>query len=215
VPKMEDNLIKLFRDASLDCYTGERPTIRFRYLEGSELGHEVQSVYRELGGGLPSPPDRVGHWDMVVEDVPVELDESRHFNRYRATTLRSSIYAKVNGFDVRYYARLCDEMESECLRHARFGGYWTNPSCETQFGPSSAPGDLTGGGAPRWKQRAFYDFLKDVNGFLERRHVIRFSIYDSVPHAVQPLGDLLLGDASGSWRGELVAEFIRRRRVAG
>ncbi|MHA7678588.1 DUF7255 family protein [Cupriavidus sp. PET2-C1] len=37
-----------------------------------------------------------------------------------------------------------------------------NRSCERQFGVGSAQKILEGAGAPRRKQRAFYDFVKDL-----------------------------------------------------
>lgn len=41
-------------------------------------------------------------------------------------------------------------------------------------------GELTGNGAPRWKQRAFYDFVKDLTPLLLDILVVRISIWDSL-----------------------------------
>jgi hypothetical protein len=50
----------------------------------------------------------------------------------------------------------------------------------------SQPGDFTGVGAPRWRQRAFYDSVKDA---LNNRQLARVSVYDTTPgrtHARNP-----------------------------
>src|SRR5512133_3617226 len=59
-------------------------------------------------------------------------------------------------------------------------GYLTNRSTRAQFGSGSAPGDLIGGGSPRWKQRAFYYYLKDLYGMIYGIPVVRLSIYQMV-----------------------------------
>ena len=35
-------------------------------------------------------------------------------------------------------------------------------------------------GSPRWKQRAFYDYLRDVVALVNRIPLIRISVYDRV-----------------------------------
>ena len=42
------------------------------------------------------------------------------------------------------------------------------------------PGDINEIGSARWKQRAFYDYLKDVYRLIENKPVCRFSIYEIV-----------------------------------
>jgi hypothetical protein len=49
-----------------------------------------------------------------------------------------------------------------------------------QFGKASNPGDLNGNGSPRWRQRAFYDFVKDLTPLLLGISVVRISIWDNV-----------------------------------
>ncbi len=216
MPKMEDGLIRLFREAGLDVRAGERPHLTARELTQSGCIQEVQRVYSALGGCLDAPPLRVGQFDMIVEDTPVELDESRHFNRYRALTLDSAIYSEVAGFDPSYYRHLCQVREKDCLKDAKFGGYWSNGSCEEQFGPAAQPGMLQGGGAPRWKQRAFYDFLKDLTSVVESRAVVRFAMWEDMPDASgDALGDLLLSYKPGNWRQEVVRRFHQRGRSTG
>jgi len=52
-----------------------------------------------------------------------------------------------------------------------------------QFGNAGERGVLKGRGAPRWKQRAFYDFLKDVSGLIIGTQYVRVSIYDTVKYS--------------------------------
>ena len=49
----------------------------------------IQECYRKLGGQLEVPPLRFGSWDICAEKFIIELDEERHFNRYRLITLMS------------------------------------------------------------------------------------------------------------------------------
>jgi len=143
------------------------------------LQEEVIEVYRELGGVLIDIPVRFGKWDIVTRDFIVELDEEQHFNRYRKITLKSSFYQNHTFFNVDRYKLYCDAYEDNCLRKASFGKYWTSPSTEKQFGNPGENRDLGGSGSPRWKQRAFYDFLRDIYSRVYEIPVIRLSIYDN------------------------------------
>jgi hypothetical protein len=140
-------------------------------------GEEINRIYRELGGILPDAPVKFGKFDFACDEMIVELDEEQHFNRYRAITLQSPIYKNVQHWDVQAYKKWCSEKENECLRKASFGKYWTSPSTEKQFGKPAANGILTGTGSPRWKQRAYYDFVKDCFAIFSGNKLIRQSIY--------------------------------------
>ena len=126
-------------------------------------------------------PLNVGRWDLRVGAVAIELDEERHFNRYRLTTLTSSAYSKFPKFPLSEYRSYCTQREAKCLAAAKYGGNWSNPSCIRQFGSQSSEGDLTPPGSPRWKQRAFYDFLKDLSPLVLDTPLARVSIWDDVP----------------------------------
>lgn len=62
-----------------------------------------------------------------------------------------------------------------CLGGA--GKRWTNSSAARFFGGPSAPGDFTNVGAPRWRQRAFYDAAKDA---IPNRRLARISVHDPI-----------------------------------
>ncbi len=145
----------------------------------SDLKSEIECVYGKLDGILPSSPLNLRHWDMEFEQIAVELDEELHFNRYRGITLKSEIYTRLPKFPLDSYRHFCSDREDSCLRRS-YGKYWTNPSCEGQFGPASSLKNLYGNGAPRWKQRAFYDFVKDLSPLLINVKVARVAVLDTV-----------------------------------
>ena len=172
------------------------------------LADEMLTVYRKLGGrnvaqGDP-PRFRPDSWDLRIERVLVELDEARHFNRYRAQTLAAPAYERLPAFPLVGYAEFCARYEGECLAAAGYGGYWTNASAEKMFGPAGPPKELSGAGAPRWKQRAFYDFLKDLGPACGHGPMVRLAVWDEVPGC----DGLTLGEA-------LVAKSADRRIACG
>lgn len=146
----------------------------------SEFSSVINQIYKDLGGQLPEPPTRFGSWDINLKEFIIELDEERHFNRYRLQTLNSVFYSKVIHFNVKNYRTLCSTFENECTRAASWGKNWQNDSTERQFGNSNSSSNLNGNGSSRWKQRAFYDFLKDVSSEILDIPVLRISIYDEI-----------------------------------
>src|SRR5687767_11147437 len=117
---------------------------------------EIHAVYRQLGGILPEFPmwRTTTGWDIEFNGLAVELDEYLHFNRYRAVTLASSLYAGLQRFPMAQYRAYCRTREPYCLKAGGYGGKWSNSSCEAQFGLAATNRDLEGNGSPRWKQRA-------------------------------------------------------------
>ena len=141
-----------------------------------ELYSEVKSMYKELGGTQEDPPLTFGPWDISTPKFIIELDEENHFNRYRLKTLNSNIYQSIKGFPLEAYKQFCEQYESRCRK---FGGYWKSDSSENLFMKSNDNGCLNGAGSSRWKQRAFYDFLRDITGVISGIPVIRLSIYQT------------------------------------
>ena len=141
---------------------------------------EILRVYHKLGGCLETVPIGLGAWDLNVCGVAVELDENLHFNRYRGITLDSNLYSELEAFPLENYRKFCEIYENDCLKVGSYGGKWTNPSCERQFGTPSSSRTLFNGGAPRWKQRAFYDYIKDISPLVVGTKVARVSIWDEI-----------------------------------
>lgn len=125
-------------------------------------------------------------------------------------TLDAAPYADVVHVDVSAYREWCKTHESECLT---YGKYWTSASCEREFGPAGPRGDLSGRGAPRWKQRAFYDFIKDLAPVAANATVARLSIYETIRCGPEHrrVSDLLYDDPdrllAGGW-GEAMLERL-------
>ncbi|WP_339947344.1 hypothetical protein [uncultured Albimonas sp.] len=177
------------------------------------LADQVAAVYRALGGLLDEPPgERLGPWDLALASTAVELDEALHFNRWRAVTLEAPIYGALPRFPRRKYRDFCESGEAEALKAGSSGGRWTTPSAERQFGPSAPPGQLAGPGAARWRQRAFYDFLKDLAPLACGVAMTRIAIWDRVAfaHVSMTLGYALdTGQASAA---SAMARLIESRR---
>jgi hypothetical protein len=141
---------------------------------------DIRSLY-DLLEGHPDHFDgiRPGGWDLAFNTpdglLLLELDEEQHFNRYRALTLGATADLGLP-WTLAYQAHSRDH-EHRLLPGWGTGQRWTNPSAARFFGSPSTPGDFTGVGAPRWRQRAFYDATKDT---LTGRRLARISVHDIV-----------------------------------
>lgn len=156
----------------------------------AEAQEQVIEVYRALGGIHPDPPLITGPWDSsYLGNLVVELDESAHFNRYRATTLEPE-WAQRLPWRIAYITYAA-EFEEACTKGRSHGGYWTSTSTERQFGPPGPNGELDGAGSPRWKQRALYDAMRDITALHGGVRLVRLSVYDNV-------GGVTLGAALNS-----------------
>jgi len=140
----------------------------------------VQKIYHGLGGIQAPYALNLRAWDIQYNGIAVELDEELHFNQYRAQTLTAPIYSSLPRFPLQLYQKYCTNHEHACLKAGRFGQKWTNPSCERQFGSASPNGILAKNGAPRWKQRAFYDCIKDLAPLMLGINVVRIAIWDII-----------------------------------
>lgn len=110
------------------------------------------------------------------------MDEQLHFDRYRLMTLESPLYNEIKGFPLKEYRDYCIRCKENCLKSGSHGGRWSKRSCEEMFGVAQSEGDLNGNGSPRWKQIAFYDFIKDISYITTGIPVVRLSIYDVIDY---------------------------------
>lgn len=173
----------------------------------------VTDTYRALGGILDPFVLNLRSWDMEFNGIAVELDEYLHFNRYRLQTLQSPLYARLDKFPTSHYRDFCVGHERDCLSAGGYGGKWTKPTAERQFGSGGAERDLDGPGAPRWKQRAFYDFVKDLSPLAIGVAVVRVSVWDTIDDGStrRMVRDVLVSPTSDSARG--LAELIMKRKA--
>lgn len=144
------------------------------------MHNEIQNVYRKLNGQLEVYPVAFRGFDIELSHCFVELDEEQHFNRYRSLTLDSIIYNTNSSFSTLDYKSFCNQFENACLKKGDNRKYWKTDSTENQFGKSAAEGILTGDGSSRWRQRAFYDFLRDAGQQIGNYKLIRISIYQKI-----------------------------------
>jgi len=198
-------LSRLLDQAGLGATKTPPPGPRIDDLD-TDVAHSILDTYR-LFGGNDAGVLRPGAWDLAVGDsLVLELDEELHFNRYRKATLEPD-WARLLPW-AGDYVSLCIRMESECLSAGQWGKRWTNPSCEAMFGGADPPGLFTDHGAPRWKQRALYDAIKDGYAASRRENqVARLSVHDDIAGA-------RLGAALDQGRPvdlEALTALIRRR----
>jgi hypothetical protein len=187
----ETNLQLHLQSENINFNCQQRIQLKAEILKSKGLDAYIDSCFHDLGGLLELPPITSVPLDFVNEDLIIELDEEQHFNRYRAITLRNEFYSSFSFPWRNRYMNYCHQYENKCKLKAGRGGYWANNSTEKQFGKSSIPGDLNGSGSSRWKQRAYYDFLKDVFSIVSGRSMIRISIYDNVETSA---GEMLFGE---------------------
>lgn len=138
----------------------------------------IMELYRAMGGTRLTPRLTPGGWDHPMVGTAVELDEEQHFTRYRALTLSPEWAARLPWREA--YTEYATLHEAYAVAHFRGGGFWTNAGAEALFGRSAAPGDLTGAGSARWKQRALYDAIRDVAALTGQVTLARLSVYDSI-----------------------------------
>ena len=124
--KLKEIILKKFTAFKHDKLT-------FKELENSDFVKFVRETYKNLGGQLDTLPTNYGPWDISTKDFIIELDEERHFNRYRLETLNSSFYNNYTNFSVVNYKNFCIDYESHCLSTASWGKNWKNGSTEKMF----------------------------------------------------------------------------------
>ncbi len=172
-----------------------------------DLAASIMELYRSFGGTGANPALRPGAWDLGLDGgVLVELDEELHFNRYRLAALDSDWARPLPWHEA--YVWHCERTEAHCLAAGSWGKRWTSPSCDAMFGVGDPPGQLLSKGAPRWKQRALYDAMKDAYAVSPTgQRIARVSVHDKVSDVT--LGDVLEGRASVA--PDEVLALIRQR----
>ena len=153
------------------------PRLAWNDLRRAGLAGEALNIYRRLGGVHDVPPVHPGAWNIACGDLVIEVDEERHFNRYRAFTLESKAYQKLT-FPAQAYQQYCFRYESQCMAAAGSGPWWSTPSSEFGYGAGDPAGTLGSLGPPRWRQRAFNDWIKDMSSMLARVAVCRIAVWD-------------------------------------
>lgn len=180
---------------------GNHSKLSANELQASAYYDEIMNIYKRLGGILEVAPTRVGAYDIDTPNFIIEFDEENHFNRYRLSTLNSTIYTNNRNVNIENYKKFCKNYEHNCLT---YGKYAHNSSTDKQFGNSVIDLDLLDQNRTRWKQRAFYDFIKDVTSIIIGVPIIRISIYEKYK-------GVTIEDIINRQYKELLIEYIESR----
>ena len=170
---LKQEILKKICTKHFSTHTHER--LSLDKLKASSYYDEIVNVYHRLGGILTTIPAGVGRYDIDTPNFIIELDEENHFNRYRLSTLQSDVYNDNHNLDVELYKGYCKSYENKCRT---YGKYVSSDSTNKQFGKSVVDGDLKDVNRTRWKQRAFYDYIKDITSLVIGVPIIRISIYE-------------------------------------
>jgi hypothetical protein len=177
MPKREEAFSNCLVDR-FGCGYFSKPSIK-DFLD-SNIHQEIERVYRLLNGQQAIYPAGFNGYDIMLKNFIVELDEEQYFNRYRLLTLDSFIYNNNISFSSNYYKSICKKHESDCFIKDHYRKYWKTDSSDKQFGKSAPEGILAGDGSSRWRQRAFYDFLRDAGQFMGNYKLIRISVHQVI-----------------------------------
>lgn len=210
--KVENNLKNVIAEFGT-ITSGELGRVDHGSLRKCGLHDDVQEVYKSLNGSLEVfPVNSRNTWDIEFDGIAIEIDEYLHFNRCRLVTLDSRLYQELPKFGWREYKEYCLKYEERCLKAGGYGGKWTNKSAERQFDNSPPPGQLIDAGPARWRQRAFYDFLKDIVPLVLRFPVVRLAIWDSIEIDGEPctLERALRNPTEKT--GEAIYKLVQQRR---
>ena len=99
-----------------------------------------------------------------------------------------------------------------CLKAGGYAGKWANPSTDRMFGGSDPVKTFAALGSSRWKQRAFYDSVKDAYALhTNGASLVRISIHDELDglsvNAILNKGQLINAD--------LLRDLIGARTIRG
>lgn len=135
------------------------------------------------------------------DEFVVEYDERLHFTAFRASTLASVLYDRLRvGFDLSDYAAVCGT-----LSMTGTSGRAHNESAHRDFVCPRTPGEC------RHRQRAFYDFLKDVLVGLKLDGIPRLVRISDLTDLIggRPVGEIV--EVGTSAEGRALTDLLRRR----
>lgn len=182
-------------------------------LQGSFSEKTCLETYHTLDGKADFPEIKWNVPFMEFGRFCVLLDESIHFNRYRAKTLRSSFYENLTSFPVMKYRTYSRKYEVECLKSGASNPAWTNPEAELHFGASQINGDLGLSGSAGWKLTAFKDFATDMIARKRKIRLVRISVWDDlmVQKKLKKFNELLMSPDNQA--AEQILKYVERKIV--
>lgn len=207
-----------FRAVSLDPGIEQRSPFKFSRYGADALSRlsddvvgAISETFRVVGGmgevdaaRLERFVRRLGSDDCLRidgDEFVVEYDERLHFTTFRASTLASSLYDRLRvGVDLSDYASFCGTVPM-----ASASGRAHNDSAHRDFKCPTTPGEC------RHRQRAFYDFLKDVLLGLRLAGIPRLIRISDPTDSIggRPLEEIV--EAGTSVTEQALTDLLRRR----
>ncbi len=208
----EENLHKIMLSKFLPSEALNR-SFDTKELKGSFSEKLFLETYKSLGGSEDFPLIKFNIPFMEFGRFCVLLDESIHFNRYRAKTLRSSFYENLASFPLMKYRSACRKYEVECLKSGTSKPAWTNYEAELHFGSSQNSGDLGLSGSSGWKLTAFKDFITDLMARQKKIRLLRISVWDDlmISKRLKKFNDILM--SPGKSETESILKYVDRKIV--
>ena len=174
----------------------------------------IKEVYDGFGGkGAPVYLDRL-KFDFKINRFLFLYDGAHHFNRYRLTSLKSSIYEEFTFNWLDSYKRLCRTYEKDCLKGGIQERVWSGPPLASRcFGDAEEPGDLSGNGSPGWKLNAYNDMQYDLISRLSGYKIIRLPMYENImmSGSLKRLDQLLLTQPEEIHKS--IVNWLKRKMV--
>ncbi|SHM70590.1 hypothetical protein SAMN04488057_10330 [Cyclobacterium lianum] len=165
-----------------------------RLLEGK--GKDLlREGFSELQGSGPFPTLRSLKIPVKVGRNLLLYDDTKHFNRYRLCTLKTSVYQVFSFSWHAAYLRMCRTHERECLLSGLQDRVWQGPPMASNcFGTAEEAGDLSGNGSPGWKLNAYNDLQYDLISRLHGFRLLRIPAYENlmISGQLQRIDKLLL-----------------------
>lgn len=189
-----ENLYRILKDSDIQVEFNQHLEVNLSYLRGK--GESLlNGVLSDLEGTGKIPVLERLKFDFKVNRFVFIYDDEVHFNRYRLTTLKSSIYEVFTFPWIDAYIRLSRTYEKECLKTGLQERVWNGPPLAGKlFGKSEAPGDLSGNGSAGWKLNAYNDAQYDLISRLHGLKLIRIPLYENlmIGGSLKKIDDLLL-----------------------
>jgi hypothetical protein len=200
-----ENLYRILKDSDLQVEPDYQLEVNPNYLKGK--GETLlNNIFCEIGGTGKIPLLDKLKFDFKINRHVFIYDDEVHFNRYRLTTLKCSMYEVFTFPWVDAYLRLSRTYEKECLKTGLQERIWNGPPIANKlFGKSEVPGDLSGNGSSGWKLNAYNDAQYDLVSRLHGMKLIRIPLYENlmIGGSLKKIDDLLLHPKEDSQPGIL------------
>ncbi|MCH6200800.1 hypothetical protein MMU07_14540 [Aquiflexum sp. LQ15W] len=189
-----ENLYGILKESGLHMEFNHQLEVNPNYLKGKGENF-LNEVFSGLGGSGTVPILEKLKFDFKVNRHVFLYDDEVHFNRYRLTSLKTSMYEVFSFPWTEAYLRLCRTYEKECLKTGLQERIWNGPPIAGKlFGKSEIAGELSANGSSGWKLNAYNDTQYDLVSRLHGYKLIRIPLYENlmIGGSLKKIDDLLL-----------------------